>query len=64
MSANLRSIIDIDKEIQQEIVQDLISGIFYTECDDETLEIALQAMFESPQTKAYWRSTGVILGDG
>ena len=51
----------LDDMIVEEITIDLHSGEFYKEVDDETLEIALTAMWEDFE---HWsRHRGVILGE-
>jgi hypothetical protein len=40
---------------------DLHSGKFYSECDDETLELALVQMWEDGTWN--WEQRGVILGE-
>ena len=51
------SINQIDEVIAKELTIDLSSGAFYKEVDDETLEMALVAMYENIEG---WNARGVI----
>ena len=51
----------IDEVIAKELTIDLSSGAFYKEVDDETLEMALVAMYENIEG---WNARGVIIGRG
>jgi len=51
----------IDDVIVKELTTDLSSGTFYTEVDEETLEMALVAMWENFDE---WERRGIILGRG
>jgi len=51
----------IDDVIVKELTTDLSSGAFYTEVDEETLEMALVAMWENFDE---WERRGIILGRG
>ena len=51
----------IDEVIAKELTIDLSSGAFYTEVDEETLEMALRAMWENIEG---WNRRGVIIGRG
>ena len=53
------SINQIDEVIAKELTIDLSSGAFYKEVDDETLEMALVAMYENIEG---WNARGVIIG--
>mgnify|MGYP001263026941 FL=1 len=55
------SINHIDEVIAKELTIDLSSGAFYTEVDDETLQMALTAMYENIDG---WNQRGVIIGRG
>ena len=55
------SINQIDEVIAKELTIDLSSGAFYKEVDDETLEMALTAMYENIEG---WNARGVIIGRG
>ena len=55
------SINQIDEVIAKELTIDLSSGAFYKEVDDETLEMALVAMYENIEG---WNQRGVIIGRG
>ena len=55
------SINQIDEVIAKELTIDLSSGAFYKEVDDETLEMALVAMYENIEG---WNQRGVIIGGG
>ena len=55
------SINQIDEVIAKELTIDLSSGAFYKEVDDETLEMALVAMYENIEG---WDARGVIIGRG
>ena len=55
------SINQIDEVIAKELTIDLSSGAFYKEVDDETLEMALVAMYENIEG---WNARGVIIGRG
>jgi hypothetical protein len=55
------SINEIDEVIAKELTIDLSSGNFYKEVDDETLQMALTAMWENIEG---WNSRGVIIGRG
>ena len=53
----------IDDMIVEEITIDLTSGVFYQEADDETLELALTAMWEDIEDDdECWERRGIILG--
>jgi len=51
----------IDEAIAKELTIDLSSGAFYQEVDDETLQMALTAMYENIEG---WNARGVIIGRG
>ena len=51
----------IDEVIAKELTIDLSSGAFYTEVDEETLEMPLVAMWENIEG---WNRRGVIIGRG
>ena len=51
----------IDDVIVKELTTELSSGVFYTEVDEETLEMALVAMWENFDE---WERRGIILGRG
>mgnify|MGYP001206074143 FL=1 len=51
----------IDEVIAKELTIDLSSGNFYKEVDDETLQMALVAMYENIEG---WNARGVIIGRG
>jgi|TARA_B100000029_G_scaffold3266_1_gene3975 hypothetical protein len=51
----------IDEVIAKELTIDLSSGAFYQEVDDETLQMALTAMYENIEG---WKERGVIIGRG
>jgi len=51
----------IDEVIAKELTIDLSSGNFYKEVDDETLQMALTAMWENIEG---WNQRGVIIGRG
>ena len=51
----------IDEVIAKELTIDLSSGAFYTEVDEETLRMALTAMWDNPEE---WIGRGVIIGRG
>ena len=51
----------IDEVIAKELTIDLSSGNFYKEVDDETLQMALTAMYENIEG---WNQRGVIIGRG
>ena len=53
------SINQIDEVIAKELTIDLSSGDFYKEVDDETLQMALVAMYENIEG---WNQRGVIIG--
>ena len=53
------SINHIDEVIAKELTIDLSSGAFYMEVDDETLHMALTAMYENIDG---WKQRGVIIG--
>ena len=53
------SINQIDEVIAKELTIDLSSGAFYKEVDDETLQMALVAMYENIEG---WNQRGVIIG--
>jgi hypothetical protein len=55
------SINEIDEVIAKELTIDLSSGNFYKEVDDETLQMALTAMYENIEG---WNQRGVIIGRG
>ena len=55
------SINQIDEVIAKELTIDLSSGAFYKEVDDETLEMALVAMYDNIEG---WNARGVIIGRG
>ena len=55
------SINQIDEVIAKELTIDLSSGAFYKEVDDETLQMALTAMYENIEG---WNARGVIIGRG
>ena len=55
------SINQIDEVIAKELTIDLSSGAFYKEVDDETLEMALVAMYENIEG---WNQRGEIIGVG
>ena len=55
------SINQIDEVIAKELTIDLSSGAFYKEVDDETLQMALVAMYEHIEG---WHQRGVIIGGG
>ena len=55
------SINQIDEVIAKELTIDLSSGAFYKEVDDETLQMALVAMYEKIEG---WNQRGVIIGVG
>ena len=55
------SINQIDEVIAKELTIDLSSGAFYKEVDDETLQMALAAMYENIEG---WNARGVIIGRG
>ncbi len=50
----------IDEVIAKELTIDLSSGNFYKEVDDETLQMALVAMYENIQG---WNQRGVVIGE-
>ena len=50
----------IDEVIAKELTIDLSSGNFYKEVDDETLQMALVAMYENIQG---WNRRGVVIGE-
>lgn len=50
----------IDEVIAKELTIDLSSGNFYKEVDDETLQMALVAMYENVEG---WHQRGVIIGE-
>ena len=50
----------IDEVIAKELTIDLSSGNFYKEVDDETLQMALVAMYENIEG---WNRRGVIIGE-
>ncbi len=50
----------IDEVIAKELTIDLSSGNFYKEVDDETLQMALVAMYENIPL---WNMRGVIIGE-
>ncbi len=51
----------LDEVIVKELTIDLNSGAFYTEVDEETLRMALTAMWDNPEE---WIGRGVIIGRG
>mgnify|MGYP003118067694 CR=1 FL=1 len=51
----------LDEAIVKEITIDIAQGTFYTDMDEETLEMALTAMWQDTD---YWHDKGVILGRG
>ena len=51
----------LDEAIVKEITIDIAQGTFYTDMDEETLEMALTAMWQDTD---YWQSRGVIGGRG
>ena len=51
----------LDEVIVKELTIDLNSGAFYTEVDEETLEMALTAMWANQEE---WLERGVIIGRG
>lgn len=53
------SINQLDEVLAKEITIDLSSGNFYKEVDDETLKMALTAMYENIDG---WNQRGVIIG--
>jgi len=55
------SINQIDEVIAKELTIDLSSGAFYKEVDDETLQMALVAMYENIEG---WNQRGVVIGRG
>jgi|TARA_R110000796_G_scaffold191550_2_gene308254 hypothetical protein len=55
------SINQLDEVLAKEITIDLSSGNFYKEVDDETLKMALTAMYENIDG---WNQRGVIIGRG
>ena len=55
------SINQIDEVIAKELTIDLRSGAFYKEVDDETLQMALVAMYENIEG---WNQRGVVIGRG
>ena len=55
------SINQIDEVIAKELTRDLSSGALYKEVDDETLQMALIAMYENIEG---WNQRGVIIGRG
>ena len=55
------SINQLDEVLAKEITIDLSSGNFYKEVDDETLKMALTAMYENIEG---WNQRGVIIGRG
>ena len=55
------SINQIDEVIAKELTIGLSSGAFYKEVDDETLQMALTAMYENIEG---WNARGVIIGRG
>ena len=55
------SINHIDEVIAKELTIDLSSGAFYQEVDDETLQMALVAMYENIEG---WNQRGVVIGRG
>jgi len=55
------SINEIDEVIAKELTIDLSSGNFYKEVDDETLQMALVAMYENIEG---WNQRGVVIGRG
>ncbi len=50
----------IDEVIAKELTIDLSSGNFYKEVDDETLQMALVAMYENIEG---WNRRGVVIGE-
>ena len=50
----------IDEVIAKELTIDLSSGNFYKEVDDETLQMALVAMYENI---GGWYRRGVVIGE-
>ena len=50
----------IDEVIAKELTIDLSSGYFYKEVDDETLQMALVAMYENIEG---WNRRGVVIGE-
>ena len=50
----------IDEVIAKELTIDLSSGNFYKEVDDETLQMALVAMYDNIQG---WNQRGVVIGE-
>ena len=55
------SINQIDDVIAKELTIGLSSGAFYKEVDDETLQMALVAMYENIEG---WNQRGVVIGRG
>ena len=55
------SINQIDEVIAKELTIDLSCGAFYKEVDDETLQMALVAMYENIEG---WNQRGVVIGRG
>jgi len=55
------SINQLDEVLAKEITIDLSSGNFSKEVDDETLKMALTAMYENIDG---WNQRGVIIGRG
>ena len=50
----------IDEVIAKELTIDLSSGNFYKEVDDETLQMALVAMYVNIEG---WNRRGVVIGE-
>ena len=60
MDSTIQQLILEDLYIK-EMAMDMCSGVFYTECDDETLELALIQMWEDGTWN--WEQRGVQLGE-
>ena len=60
MDSTIQQLILEDLYIK-EMAMDMCSGVFYTECDDETLELALIQMGEDGTWN--WEQRGVQLGE-
>jgi hypothetical protein len=51
----------LEDVVVKEMTIDMCTGRFYTECDDETLELALTQLWEDGAWE--WQQKGVILGE-
>ena len=58
MSSNVTTQI-LDEVIVKEMTVDLASGSFYKEMDDQTLEMALRAIYGCLEQ---WEQRGIIIG--